>query len=208
MTQLIFTLCCCYQTNFHSYIIGHYIIVAYLTGKSYVAIDSLPVGYILQYHVKLGLNQKLVPIDKSFIATDESSGAADDSSVVTEDLHYHAKLGQNQKFVQTGKSYIATNQLPNATDDTSVTTIDLHLLILMVNGLRRTIDLFGVGRMVTCESHNCGLNCQSNDLVISYMHKSFENQRILPFKISNQLRLRAYLSDATRPVLRVYVVKN
>ncbi|KAG5592705.1 hypothetical protein H5410_043219 [Solanum commersonii] len=54
----------------------------------------------------------------------------------------------------------------------------------------------------------CGLNCQPNDLVISYMHKSFENQRVLPFKISNQLRLSAYLSDATRSVLRVYVVEN
>ncbi|KAG5605090.1 hypothetical protein H5410_026582 [Solanum commersonii] len=41
----------------------------------------------------------------------------------------------------------------------------------------------------------CGLNCQPNDLVISYMHKSFENQRVLPFKIGNQLRLRAYLND-------------
>ncbi|KAH0664043.1 hypothetical protein KY284_028974 [Solanum tuberosum] len=40
------------------------------------------------------------------------------------------------------------------------------------------------------------------------MHKSFENQRVLPFKISNQLRLDAYLSDATRPILRVYVVEK
>ncbi|KAG5596511.1 hypothetical protein H5410_037743, partial [Solanum commersonii] len=54
----------------------------------------------------------------------------------------------------------------------------------------------------------CGLNCQPNDLVISYMHKSFENQRVIPFKISNQLRLHAYLSDATRSVLRVYVVEK
>ncbi|KAG5617244.1 hypothetical protein H5410_017068 [Solanum commersonii] len=54
----------------------------------------------------------------------------------------------------------------------------------------------------------CGLNCQPNDLVISYMHKSFENQRVLPFKISNQLRLGAYLSDATRSVLRVYIVEK
>ncbi|KAH0761254.1 hypothetical protein KY290_017327 [Solanum tuberosum] len=54
----------------------------------------------------------------------------------------------------------------------------------------------------------CGLNCQPNDLVISYMHKSFENQRVLPFKISNQLRLGAYLSDATRSILRVYIIEK
>ncbi|KAM3375343.1 hypothetical protein P3S68_014057 [Capsicum galapagoense] len=28
----------------------------------------------------------------------------------------------------------------------------------------------------------CGLNCQSKELVISYMHSSFENQRILPLR--------------------------
>ncbi|KAH0661352.1 hypothetical protein KY284_026283 [Solanum tuberosum] len=55
---------------------------------------------------------------------------------------------------------------------------------------------------------HCGLNCQPNNLVISYMHKSFENRRVLPFKISNQLRLGAYLSDATMSVLRVYIVEK
>uniref|UniRef100_M1CCI3 Mutator-like transposase n=1 Tax=Solanum tuberosum TaxID=4113 RepID=M1CCI3_SOLTU len=79
----------------------------YPTGKSFVATYRLPVGYILQYHVKLGLNQKLLPTDKSFIATYESSAAPDDSSVATYGLpdeymlQYQAKLGQNQKFVQT-----------------------------------------------------------------------------------------------------------
>ncbi|KAG5617463.1 hypothetical protein H5410_017287 [Solanum commersonii] len=69
---LIITLYCCFQTNFHSYIIGYYIIgdfAAYPTGKSSVAIDGLPIGYILQYHVKLGLNQKLL------LAIDASSAA-------------------------------------------------------------------------------------------------------------------------------------
>ena len=32
---------------------------------------------------------------------------------------------------------------------------------------------------------NCGLNCQPENLVISYMHNSFENQRVLPFKITS-----------------------
>ncbi|PHT52032.1 hypothetical protein CQW23_06494 [Capsicum baccatum] len=31
-----------------------------------------------------------------------------------------------------------------------------------------------------------GLNCHPEELVISYMHSSFENQRVLPFKITNQ----------------------
>ncbi|KAH0693924.1 hypothetical protein KY285_021021 [Solanum tuberosum] len=70
-------------------------------GKSFVATYRLPVGYILQYHVKLGLNQKLLPTDKSFIATDASSAAPDDSSVATEGLpvgyilQYQTKLGKN-----------------------------------------------------------------------------------------------------------------
>ncbi|KAF3658260.1 hypothetical protein FXO37_14486 [Capsicum annuum] len=54
----------------------------------------------------------------------------------------------------------------------------------------------------------CGLNCQPKELVISYMHSSFENQRVLPFKTTDQVRLRAYLSDSARPVLRVYMVER
>ncbi|KAH0707771.1 hypothetical protein KY285_011119 [Solanum tuberosum] len=76
----------------NSHIIGHYIIATYPTCKSSVAIDRLPVGYILQYHVKLGLNQKLVPTDKSFIAIDESSAAPDDSSVAPEGLPARKEL--------------------------------------------------------------------------------------------------------------------
>ena len=34
-----------------------------------------------------------------------------------------------------------------------------------------------------------GLNCQLEDLIFSYMHCSFENQRVLPFKITDQIRL-------------------
>ena len=51
----------------------------------------------------------------------------------------------------------------------------------------------------------CGLNYQSKALIISYMHNFFENQRALPFKITDQVRLRAYLSDSSKPVLRVYL---
>ena len=53
-----------------------------------------------------------------------------------------------------------------------------------------------------------GLNYQSEELVISYMHNSFENKRVLPFKITDQVRLCAYLNDSSRPVLRVYVVEK
>ncbi|KAM3324518.1 hypothetical protein P3S67_005670 [Capsicum chacoense] len=54
----------------------------------------------------------------------------------------------------------------------------------------------------------CQLNCQSKELIIRYMHSSFENQRVLPFKIIDQVQLRAYLSDSSRLVLRVYVVEK
>ncbi|KAM3326371.1 hypothetical protein P3S67_001497 [Capsicum chacoense] len=54
----------------------------------------------------------------------------------------------------------------------------------------------------------CGLNYQSEELVISYMHNFFENQRVLPFKITDQIQLCAYLSDSSKPVLRVYVVEK
>ncbi|KAM3233269.1 hypothetical protein P3L10_018628 [Capsicum annuum] len=49
----------------------------------------------------------------------------------------------------------------------------------------------------------CGLNYQPEELVIGYMHSSFENQMVLPFKITDQVRLRAYLSDSSRPMLGV-----
>ena len=40
------------------------------------------------------------------------------------------------------------------------------------------------------------------------MHSFFENQRVLPFKIIDQVRLRSYLSDLTRPVLRALMVEK
>ncbi|KAM3327789.1 hypothetical protein P3S68_033838 [Capsicum galapagoense] len=40
------------------------------------------------------------------------------------------------------------------------------------------------------------------------MHSSFENQRVLSFKITNQVWLCSYLSDLTRTVLRVYMVEK
>ena len=97
----------------------------------------------------------------------------------------------------------------------------------MANGSRRAIDIWywKEGEMLetiamTVQSDvlyddfvnliisYCGLNYQSEELVISYMHNSFENQRVLPFKITDQVRLRAYLSDSSRPVLRVYIVEK
>ncbi|KAF3633860.1 hypothetical protein FXO38_25375 [Capsicum annuum] len=54
----------------------------------------------------------------------------------------------------------------------------------------------------------CGLNVQLEELIISYMLSFFENQRVLPFKITDQVWLRTYLSDSSRLVLRVYVVKK
>ncbi|KAF3677176.1 hypothetical protein FXO38_01043 [Capsicum annuum] len=53
-----------------------------------------------------------------------------------------------------------------------------------------------------------GLNCQLKELVINYIHSSFENQRVLSFKITDQVQLRAYLSDSSRPVLQVYMVEK
>lgn len=54
----------------------------------------------------------------------------------------------------------------------------------------------------------CRLNFQSKYLVISYMYSFFKNQRVLPFKISDQVYWRTYLSDADRPILKVYVVEE
>ena len=54
----------------------------------------------------------------------------------------------------------------------------------------------------------CGLNYQPGEFIISYMHSSFENQKVLPFKIIDQHLLHAYLSDSFRPVLKVYLVKK
>ncbi|KAG5619667.1 hypothetical protein H5410_004885, partial [Solanum commersonii] len=212
-----------------------------------------------QYHVKLKLNQKLIPTDKSFIAIDESSGVGDDSSVATEGLsvgyilQYQTKLGKNQKLVTTYESFITTYESFAALDDSSVATDGLPIEYMLqyqaklgqnqnfvqIESLTIVVDCYGewieknnrfiwhwkdddmsesvlmtvqrgilYNDFVNSIISYCGLNCQPNDLVISYMHKSFENQRVLPFKISNQLHLRAYLSVATRSVLRVYVVEK
>ncbi|KAG5626440.1 hypothetical protein H5410_011658 [Solanum commersonii] len=86
-----------------------------------------------QYHVKLRLNQKLVPTYKSFIAIDESSTAPHDLSVATEGLpvgyilQYQTKLGKNHKFVTIDKSFIATYESSAAPDDSSVATNDLPI---------------------------------------------------------------------------------
>ncbi|KAG5577473.1 hypothetical protein H5410_057607 [Solanum commersonii] len=56
--------------------------------------------------------------------------------------------------------------------------------------------------------HNCGLNCQPKDLVISYIHNFFHNEKVLPFKITDQPSLLIYVGEAVRPILRVNLVEN
>ncbi|KAG5573786.1 hypothetical protein H5410_063552, partial [Solanum commersonii] len=110
---------------------------AYPTGKSSIATDRLPVGYILQYHVKLGLNQKFLPTDKSFIATDASSTAPNDSSVATMGLpigyilQYQIKLGKHQKLVTTDELFITTYESSAASDDSSVATDGLPVKYML-----------------------------------------------------------------------------
>ncbi|KAM3309231.1 hypothetical protein P3S67_010975 [Capsicum chacoense] len=53
-----------------------------------------------------------------------------------------------------------------------------------------------------------GINFQPKELIISYMHNFFKNQRVLPFKLTDQVQLRAYLSNSSRPMLKVYVVEK
>uniref|UniRef100_M1DZZ2 Uncharacterized protein n=1 Tax=Solanum tuberosum TaxID=4113 RepID=M1DZZ2_SOLTU len=56
--------------------------------------------------------------------------------------------------------------------------------------------------------HNCGLNCQSKDIVISYILSFFHNKKVLPFKITDQPSLLVYLGGVVRLILRVYQVEN
>ncbi|KAG5595869.1 hypothetical protein H5410_037101 [Solanum commersonii] len=55
----------------------------------------------------------------------------------------------------------------------------------------------------------CGYNCQLKDLVMSYIPHFFHNEKVLPFKITDQPSLVVYLGGAKRPpILRVYVDEN
>ncbi|KAG5630112.1 hypothetical protein H5410_001829 [Solanum commersonii] len=55
----------------------------------------------------------------------------------------------------------------------------------------------------------CGYNCQLKDLVMSNIPHFFHNEKVLPFKITDQPSLLVYLGGAERPpILRVYVDEN
>ncbi|KAG5601688.1 hypothetical protein H5410_033058 [Solanum commersonii] len=103
-------------------------------------------------------------------------------------------------------------------------------LIVVVNGSRRKIDTFSVGKdgkklrgsvgmtveknilyddFVNLVMQKCGYNCQLRDLVMSYIPHFFHNEKVLPLKITDQPSLLVYLGGAERPpILRVYVDEN
>ncbi|KAG5620895.1 hypothetical protein H5410_006113, partial [Solanum commersonii] len=84
-------------------------------------------------------------------------------------------------------------------------------LIVVVNGSRRKIDTFGIGMMVRngrVVIQKCGFNCQSKDVVMSYIPIFSHNKKVLPSKITDQSSLLVYLERAVRPILRVYVDEN
>ncbi|TMW81835.1 hypothetical protein EJD97_007678 [Solanum chilense] len=56
---------------------------------------------------------------------------------------------------------------------------------------------------------NCGYNCKPQDLVMSYIPHFFHNEKVLPFRRTNQSSLLVYLGGAEKPpMLRVYVEEN
>ncbi|KAG5630979.1 hypothetical protein H5410_002696 [Solanum commersonii] len=55
----------------------------------------------------------------------------------------------------------------------------------------------------------CGYNCQRKYLVMSYLPHFFHNEKVLPFKITDQPSFVVYLGRADRPsIVRVYVDEN
>ncbi|KAG5591392.1 hypothetical protein H5410_041906 [Solanum commersonii] len=55
----------------------------------------------------------------------------------------------------------------------------------------------------------CGYNCQLKDLVMRYIPHFFHNEKVLPFKITDQPSLLIYLGGAERPpILKVFVGEN
>uniref|UniRef100_M1DBL2 Uncharacterized protein n=1 Tax=Solanum tuberosum TaxID=4113 RepID=M1DBL2_SOLTU len=59
-------------------------------------------------------------------------------------------------------------------------------------------------KIITC----CKLNCELEDIVITYLHSCGEKQKTTPFKINDQLSLSTYLEDEPRGVLRIYIVER
>ena len=51
-----------------------------------------------------------------------------------------------------------------------------------------------------------GFNCKPQDLVMSYITHFFHNEKVLPFRITDQSSLSVYLGGTKKPpILRVYV---
>ncbi|KAH0706487.1 hypothetical protein KY289_011563 [Solanum tuberosum] len=61
-----------------------------------------------------------------------------------------------------------------------------------------------VNKIITC----CKLNCELEDIVITYLHSCGEKHKTAPFKINDQLSLSTYLEDEPRGVLRIYTVER
>ncbi|KAG5577506.1 hypothetical protein H5410_057640 [Solanum commersonii] len=59
-------------------------------------------------------------------------------------------------------------------------------------------------KIITC----CKLNCELEDIVITYLHSCGEKKKTTPFKINDQLSLSTYLEDEPRGVLRIYTVER
>ncbi|KAH0652581.1 hypothetical protein KY289_030259 [Solanum tuberosum] len=59
-------------------------------------------------------------------------------------------------------------------------------------------------KIITC----CKLNCELEDIVITYLHSCGEKHKTTPFKINDQLSLSTYLEDEPRGVLRIYMVER
>ncbi|KAH0657020.1 hypothetical protein KY285_031902 [Solanum tuberosum] len=59
-------------------------------------------------------------------------------------------------------------------------------------------------KIITC----CKLNCELEDIVITYLHSCGEKHKTTPFKINDQLSLSTYLEDEPRGVLRIYTVER
>ncbi|KAG5625955.1 hypothetical protein H5410_011173, partial [Solanum commersonii] len=61
---------------------------------------------------------------------------------------------------------------------------------------------------LTCDVSRFELDCDKNDLSISYMLGFIEKQKGAPFRIRNDLDLRFFLDDQSRPILRISVVEK
>ncbi|KAH0720236.1 hypothetical protein KY284_005266 [Solanum tuberosum] len=59
-------------------------------------------------------------------------------------------------------------------------------------------------KIITC----CKLNCELEDIVITYLHSCGEKHKTAPFKINDQLSLSTYLEDEPGGVLRIYMVER